>query len=267
MERDIDCTYENYRKRNKRQKKESTPPPLPILFSVYVATSKLCRDILCENKISAIQDNQEDIVNEMDKYVVLFYGKPIFLSKNRQNSNLVVCNTCLPCCLVLDTEKITPRHIYPFDPHVCPPQWHISDFELKSLPAVLEHIKRYFGNNHNYVTGRYMWDSRPVKDMEENEMRSLIGNIENLDEKKTVEFFCDEIELSTAIKAIIVPKSLSENVQCKRYLNKLKQHLKVKIFKYEDHYPKIPSDFNETLYQELIKFHHKMHRFDYTQHR
>lgn len=246
--------------------KRITSKPLPVLFSVYLANCKLCQDILCANKIPAgcyelHQSNQENAIEGLDKYVLLFYGKPVFFSKGRQMATMVTAETCLPCCFVLNTEKIMPKHIYPFDPTACPLSWQISDFNLgTSLLAIDEHIKKYFENNFNYVKGICKKDPDSIRSLKEKEMQSLFANIEKSNEKKTVEIFCDEIELSTVIEAIIIPESVSKYDDYMNYIHQIKQHTKLKVLKYDDHYPCMPADFNEVLFQILMNYHKRKRR-------
>lgn len=252
------------RKPDISSKNRTTAKPLPILFSVYLADHKTCSDILRTDRITASYheldiSNQVNTIEGLDKCVFLFYGKPVFLSTGKETSNNVAFQTCLPCCFILDTEKIIPSRIFPFDPNICPHlPGNLSDFELEThISAILEHIKSYFKNNFNYIRGECKKDLDSIRSSKEKVLWNLLNDRGKTDGVKTVEIFCNEIELSTAIEAMIIPESVSKYDDCKAYITR---HRKIKVLKYCDHYPLVPGKFDETVFQLLTRYHRQKGR-------
>ncbi len=233
---------------------------LPILSSVYLTNRIGCAkifeaDCIAGEKYDLQLQNQTIATEDLKQCVVLFYGSPVYLRNDKAGNNLITNSSCLPCCLILNTSQIYPKHIFPFDINSCPENWDVSHFELPtSLLSVPAYVQRYFSSNDNYLRGKSDIGSTSITSQAEEVLWSLLSDINRTEAAKTIEIFCGDIDLYEIIEAIIVPDTI---LDYEDYVQFKKRHNQIDVRIYDVRYPSVPDNYFGAIYTELLKYYRK----------
>jgi len=233
---------------------------LPALSSVYVTNRMRCTEIFEADCIAGERydlqlQNQTIAIEDLEQCVILFYGGPVFLGNGETENSLVTNSSCLPCCLILNTAQICPRHIFPFDINSCPKGWDVSAFELpSSLLSIPVYVQRYFSSNDNYLRGISNKGSTPITSQAEEELWSLLSDINRTEATKTIEILCEDIDLVDVIEAIIVPDTI---LDYEDYVQFKKRHNQMEVLRYRVRYPSLPNIYHGAVYDKLLDYYIK----------
>ena len=233
---------------------------LPALSSIYLTNCIGCEEIfeadcIAGEKYDLQLQNQSIAAEDLGPCVVLFYGSPVCLRNGDAENSLVTNSSCLPCCLILNTSRILPKHIFPFDINSCPKGWDVSDFELPlSLLSIPVYVQRYFSSNDNYLHGKSDKGSIPITSQAEEVLWSLLSDINKTAVAKTVEILCEDIDLADVIEAIIVPDTI---LGYEDYVQFQKRHNQIDVRIYEARYPSVPNEYSGAIYTELLRYYRK----------
>ena len=242
---------------NNYKKKKKTPALLPTMHSTSCLIGE---NILQEDKLSV---KVCPVFKEPLLY--FFYGKPSYrVSSKHSHKSRTDCLRS-PCCFIFDSHKIHAKYIYPFDTgayssgifeDMIPSEIDIKKFQLEPDPTnIPEYVRAFFGNNENYLQGISSIDDKSFNNVVTftlGQILSAKGTFEFDDRARTVEIISeDNLKVSDAIMAIIVPQPFVRNEAFKNFL---KDHSDIDVITYFTHYPSDPASHNEAVFQKAIDY-------------
>jgi len=252
MMNDIQCFVE--------KQLESTDKLMPKLLPSMHSTDCLATEKILKNDRL---DVQECPVFKAP-LLYYFYGKPVYKVATK-NATPRTDYLYSPCCFIIDSEKIQPKYIYPFDTgahskgiyaKILPPVINVHEFELRpEIAAIPGFIRTFFGDNTNYLEGACTISG---SELTNNTMVSLAELLQAKgvftfdDRSRTVEIISDcSVKLSDITMAVIVPRPFLRNEYFKEFM---KEYPQIDILSYFTHYPTDPSSHNEVIYQKAMEY-------------
>lgn len=191
------------------------------------------------------------------------YGKPISslaLGMNSKNSNI----QWLPCCLIVDTKKITPFFkVFPFDiraymnglyEDIIKEKYDIEKFVIVDNDAgVQAFVKKYYLTNENYLMNIPV-NSIKYQDKKGELLLSLLNSNRYFDVRSSIEIITDqEYKLSSILKAVIIPANLLDKKSTSMLLKG-----NIDIITYYPHNSVAPQMMNEVLFQKALEYLKKL---------
>lgn len=238
---------------------DNTLAVLPSFHSTAVSDME---DIL---RTGIIETKRCNVFGEDLAY--FFYGKPSYVV-SKDATKAYRHNIFMPGCFVVDTSKLPIHRIFPFDSGAFMAERYIDNFPRNAdiahykidpdMDSIIKYISTFFQGNDNYLEGKSLIDESELVNKTTQSLSSLLKSpgYENYDERAvTLEIQCKEnVSLSEALIAVIIPKPFAEN---EYFIEFMKKNKNVKVLDYPVHYPVAPTRYNEAVYVRAMDYYEK----------
>lgn len=200
-----------------------------------------------------------------ENLLYFFYGKPSYPPTEKVKIN-TASSSFNPVCFIVDTHKITPKQIYPFDSgafenkryiRYIHPKTGIDNYLINNKSGILKYISVIYGSNEKYIYGEVFSN---LPDYNKPELESLFNllksdHVEEYDERaNTIEVISDEsYVLSEIVKFVILPDCLLKDDTIKAWLDT--NNIEYDI--YRTRKLCAPNRYNEVIFQKVLDYFEK----------